>query len=169
MFDISAAGAHALIKFGDGTEIDVTQFSDEGTPFESPDVTLSTNAKNLQGTMISSRTPSVIPVSITVVPGSYEDYWLQIKAGASLLMPGGIIQLNKITVKTITLYVPAINGSFDITTGNKKNVNTFTWANGRMVSAPTGPSTSAEGRQRARTYSFEFEKFMPPKSSAIRL
>ncbi len=162
MFDISAAGAKAVIEFGDSTRIEITQFSDEGTPFESSDVTLSNNAKNLQGTMISSRTPSVIPVALTVVPNSDEDYWLQIKAGASLLQPGGVIQINKIVVKSLTLYVPAINGSFDITVGGKKSYNVYTWMNGRMVNAPTGPSTSGEGRLSARTYSFEFEKFLPP-------
>lgn len=160
MFDISAAGASAVIDFYDGTHVEVRQFSDEGTPFESPNITLSTNAKNLQGTMISSRTPSVVPVSITVVPGSKEDYLLQKKVTEALLQPGGVIDISNLGVKTLTLAVPSIDGSTDITPSS--SVNTFTWVNGRMVEAPTGPSTSAEGRMSARTYSFEFEKYKGP-------
>lgn len=161
MFDISAAGAWAEIKFDDGDDIIVKQFSDEGTPFESPNITLSTNAKNLQGSMISSRTPSVVPVSITVVPGSVEDYLLQRNVQYALLQPGGVQSISKLAVKSLTLHVPAINGSKDITT-SADNGNTYTWVNGRMVEAPTGPSSSAEGRMSARTYSFEFEKYQGP-------
>ena len=34
--------------------------------------------------------------------------------------------------------------------------------NGRFKSSPTGPSSSAEGRMSARTYTFEMEDFVPP-------
>lgn len=174
MFDISAAGAWAEIEFGgssgsNSNKITVKQFSDEGTPFESPNITLSTNAKNLQGSMISSRTPSVVPVSITVVPGSKEDYFLQKRVQDALLQPGGVTAISNIVVKSLTLHVPAIDGSKDITTSseNTGSGNTYTWINGRMTEAPTGPSTSAEGRMSARTYSFEFEKYQGPTGTFI--
>lgn len=160
MFDISAAGASAVIEFADGTIVNVRQFSDEGTPFESPNVTLSTNNRSFQGTMISSRTPSVIPVSITVVPGSKEDYQLQRKAQAAILQPGSVTSIADLVVKSFTLHVPSIDGSVDITSSSA--VNTYTWLNGRMSEAPTGPSTSSEGRMSPRTYSFEFEKYKGP-------
>ena len=51
-FDISAVGAKVVFSNPDLT---IDEFSDEGTPFECPDVDVSTNAKNLNGETKSSR------------------------------------------------------------------------------------------------------------------
>lgn len=161
MFDISACGSKVRIKYGGGT-IDITQFSDEGTPFECPDVDLSENRKNLNGQMISSRTPSVYTISLTVVPGSVEDRQLAQLAEKSAIMPGRVRPISDIVVDSIDLYLPPINGSGE-GTGNQ----VFTWTKGRLKSAPTGPSTSAEGRMSARTYTFEMEQFITSTDSGF--
>lgn len=156
-FDISAVGTIISILPTDGGKACIiTNFSDEGTPFDAPDVDASTNRKNLNGTMISSRTPSVYPMSITVIPGSYEDDYLWAALQKSLIQPGeaGVTEVKKLYYN-ITVKTPNINES-----GRGTGTRSFTWANARIKSGPTGPSTSAEGRLAARTYTFEAESLL---------
>lgn len=156
MIDISAVGAKVVISRDGGKDITITRFSDEGTPFECADVDLSDNKKNLNGEMISSRMPSVYTVSVTVIPGTEEDKELTRLAQMSALMPGSIQPISNIVISEITLTLPEINQSAESVAGGR----VFKWKNGRMKSAPTGPSTSAEGRMAARTFSFEMEQFV---------
>ena len=151
--DISAVGASIVITPHSGTPITITEFSDEGTPFDAGDVDVSTNAKNLNGQMISSRTPAVYPVSVTVIPGSDNDFELQQLLQKSSIMPGGIAPVDNIIIDSIVLSVPAINQS------GRGFTRKYEWSAGRIKTGPTGPSTSSEGRQSARTYTFEMEQF----------
>lgn len=159
--DISTTGAKITIKRGDKDYMTITQFSDEGTPFDSPDVDVSTNQKNLNGQMISSRTPSVYPFSITVIPGSLDDHKLSYLLRASALQPGkdgsgaeawGSADLYYLTV---VITIPKVNEAG--TKGMYKSARTYTFSNCRIKSGPMGPSTSADGRQSARTFTFEAE------------
>ena len=174
MIDISAVGSFVRIKFkgGQSPEWTISEFSDEGTPFECPDVDLSTNQKNLNGQMISSRTPSVYSVTVTVIPNSADDLWLTKKAQQAALQPGSIFPIENLIVESIELAIPNINAS-GATNGKGKQSSrgkgkqssrhsVFKWMNGRMKNAPTGPSTSAEGRLSARSFTFEMEKFIAP-------
>jgi hypothetical protein len=166
MIDISTVGASVEIEStGLGNKpLSITQFSEEGTPFECPDVDLSDNRKNLNGQMISSRTPSVYTVSLTVVPGSKEDAALSKLAQKSALMPGNVTAIKDLIIKKITLKLPAINES-----GMGAASRTYVWVNGRIKSAPTGPSSSAEGRMSARTFTFEMEGYDPPDGDGFDL
>ena len=169
MFDISAVGAFVRITFkGDGNDRgwSITEFSDEGTPFECPDVDLSTNQKNLNGQMISSRTPSIYTVSVTVIRNSADDIFLTRHAQEAALQPGNITPIDKLIVESIELGIPDINQSRASTLASRGTTGAgyaiFKWMNGRMKNAPTGPSTSAEGRLASRTFTFEMEKFIAP-------
>lgn len=168
MIDISAVGAFVRITFkGDGNNRgwSITEFSDEGTPFECPDVDLSTNQKNLNGQMISSRTPSVYTVSVTVIPNSADDIFLTRHAQEASLQPGNITPIDKLIVESIELGIPDINQSRASTLTDRNSYSgyaIFKWMNGRMKNSPTGPSTSAEGRLASRTFTFEMEKFIAP-------
>ena len=168
MIDISAVGAFVRITFkGDGNDRgwSITEFSDEGTPFECPDVDLSTNQKNLNGQMISSRTPSVYTVSVTVIPNSADDIFLTRHAQEAALQPGNITPIDKLIVESIELGIPDINQSRASTLADRNSYSgyaVFKWMNGRMKNSPTGPSTSAEGRLASRTFTFEMEKFIAP-------
>lgn len=153
MIDISAVGSKVIISPSSGSPITITEFSDEGTPFDAGDIDVSTNAKNLNGQMISSRTPAVYPVSVTVIPGSDSDAMLQQLLQKASIMPGGITPISDLKISSIVLFVPAVDQSGAIAS------RSYRWTNGRIKSGPTGPSTSAEGRQSARTYNFEMEKF----------
>ena len=158
MIDISTVGAEVRIKFRDGNSIVINQFSDEGTPFECPDVDLSENKKNLNGEMISSRAPTIYPVSVTVIPGSDNDKELIREAHKAALIKGSVSRINQIAIEQITIFVPNIDGSGETSATGR----TYAFKNGRFKTSPTGPSTSAEGRMAARTYTFEMEDFIPP-------
>lgn len=162
MIDISTVGAKIDITFKDNKRKIITQFSDEGTPFECPDIDVSTNAKNLNGQMISSRTPSVYPVSITVIPGSEEDLFLQRRLAEAAIQPGKVTSIGELEVSSLIVSIPAINES-----GEGSSAIDYTFKNGRLKSGPMGPSSSAEGRMSARTYTFEFEKYEPPTKGEV--
>lgn len=155
--DISAVGAKIVFSnLGGGAGLTISEFSDEGTPFDCPDVDVSTNAKNLNGEMISSRTPSVIPFSITVMPGSVADIRLRAAVAGSLIRPSNNTPNDVEYINTVTITMPLVT-----TRGGSAvaGSNTVTFSNVRIKSGPTGPSTSAEGRMSPRTYSFEAEDF----------
>jgi len=155
--DISAVGAKIVFSnLGGGAGLTISEFSDEGTPFDCPDVDVSTNAKNLNGEMISSRTPSVIPFSVTVIPGSIADIRLRDAVAKSLIRPSNNTPNDVEYINAVTITMPRVT-----TRGGSAvaGSNTVTFSNVRIKSGPTGPSTSSEGRMAARTYSFEAEDF----------
>ena len=164
MIDISTVGAKIDIKFKDNKQKTITQFSDEGTPFECPDIDVSTNAKNLNGQMVSSRTPSVYPVSITVIPGSEEDMFLQRRLAEAAIQPGNVTSIAELAISSLIVSVPAIDES-----GEGSHAIDYTFTNGRLKGGPMGPSSSAEGRMSARTYTFEFEKYEPPVYGGVNV
>lgn len=156
--DISAVGAKIVFSNlgGSAAGLTISEFSDEGTPFDCPDVDVSTNAKNLNGEMISSRTPSVIPFSVTVIPGSIADIMLREAVARSLIRPSNNTPNDVEYIDTVTITMPSVTTSGGSAVADR---NTVTFSNVRIKSGPTGPSTSSEGRMSARTYSFEAEDF----------
>ena len=146
--DISTVGARLV--FSGGLSLTVSEFSDEGTPFDGADVDASTNAKNLNGEMISSRTPSVYPFSVAVIPGTVADQKLTQFFKKSLLQPGGIAEIGSLYCNCV-ITIPEIYG------GDSSAARSYTYTNCRAKSGPTGPSSSADGRQAARTFTFEAE------------
>lgn len=160
--DISAVGAKIVFGGGSLDGLVISEFSDEGTPFDCPDVDVSTNEKNLNGEMISSRTPSVYPFSITVIPGSYADSMLRRAFARNALNINNNNQEDAQYIDSVTITMPKqiARGSSGYQGGSPSFNTTTTFTNVRMKSGPTGPSTSAEGRMAARTYSFEAENFV---------
>ena len=150
--DISTVGATITISTASGT-ITIKEFSDEGTPFDGGGVTVSQNQKNLNGTMISSRTPSVYPVTLSVIPGSDADFELTELVQKSAIQPGGVSAISDIVIGSLIIDVPGIDESGQSTS------RSYTYENGRIKQGPLGPGTSAQGRQSARTFQFEFESF----------
>ena len=160
--DISAVGARVTFSGGSLDGLVISEFSEEGTPFDCPDVDVSTNEKNLNGEMISSRTPSVYPFSITVIPGSYADAILHRAFAKNALNINNNASEDVDYVDSVTITMPrqVARGSSGYQGGSPSFNTTVTFTNVRMKSGPTGPSTSAEGRMAARTYSFEAENFI---------
>ena len=164
--DISAVGAKIEFRnFGVGN-FTVSEFSDEGTPFDAPDIDASENKKNLNGIMISSRTPSVYPFSVTVIPGSIADQMLTRLLQHSSIQPGGIAEIGNLYGQVIvTIPEPHDHGDegSNIAEGNQivSGARVYTYTNARIKSGPTGPTTSSEGRLGSRTFTFEAEGFKP--------
>ena len=151
MKDISTVGT--VITFSGGIHLDglvIDEFSDEGTPFDSPDVDLSDNRKNLNGEMISSRVAAVYPLSISVIPGSIADKRLFQHYKAATLHVGNVAPIGNLKINSIVISIPDIDAS-----GGGGASRVYKWGNIRMKNGPTGPSTSSEGRQSPRTYTFE--------------
>jgi len=157
--DISAVGAKIVFKGGDYVDgLTITEFSDEGTPFECSDVDVSDNQKNLNGQMISSRKPAVYPFSITVIPGSLADETLRMFLSDNSIQPGNNAKEDVRYIDSVTITMPNVIKVGEGTELGGKNEVTF--SNVRIKGGPTGPSTSAEGRMSARTYTFEAESFV---------
>lgn len=157
--DISAVGAKIAFSGGSLDGLVISEFSEEGTPFECSDVDVSTNAKNLNGEMISSRTPSVIPFSVTVMPGSVADMRLSKALHKAMIVPGNSDQSASVEWYECTVTLPNVANAGTVV-GDASGMFTkrdVTLSNCRIKAGPTGPSTSAEGRLSARTYSFEAE------------
>ena len=156
--DISAVGAKIVFSNlgGSAAGLTISEFSDEGTPFDCPDVDVSTNAKNLNGEMISSRTPSVIPFSVTVIPGSVADIRLREALARSLIRPSNDTPNDVEYIDTVTITMPRVTTRGGSAVADR---NTVTFTNVRFKSGPTGPSTNSDGRMSPRTYSFEAEDF----------
>lgn len=164
--DISAVGAKIVIEYQNGgsdgkpRRITIDEFSDEGTPFDAPDIDVSTNAKNLNGEMISSRTPSIYSFSITVIPGTIADAWLHYRLAKDAIQPGNNTP-GDVAYCNVTVTIPKIVQNGESVSSNAGGVVApsieYTYSNCRIKSGPTGPSTSAEGRLAARTYTFEAE------------
>lgn len=152
-FDISAVGAKIVFS---NPNLTIDEFSDEGTPFECPDIDVSTNAKNLNGEMISSRTPSVYQFSITVIPGSAADVTMRDWLAKSAIQPGNNNATDAFYIGQCEISLPQV---YSPDGGAFSTNNSVTFSNIRIKSGPPGPSTSAEGRMSARTYTFEAEKF----------
>lgn len=166
--DISTVGARITITGGTlGKPLVISEFSDEGTPFDAPDVDASENRKNLNGIMISSRTPSVYPFAVTVIPGSVADLILTKQLAQALIQPGSMEGETRNMYFEITVSIPeVVDVGSRVAAGDAihSGRREYTYTNARMKTAPTGPSSSAEGRQAARTFAWEAEGFIPPAS-----
>ena len=114
----------------------------------------------MNGTMISSRTPSVVPVAITVIPGSVSDKKLNAIFSEQTLSP--TTKERKVAYYDGTLTIPSIvQAGSNSGQGEVAGKRIYKFKAGRPKSYPGGPSTSAEGRLSSRTYTFEFESCEP--------
>lgn len=154
MIDVSATGATVTIKAPAIGSVTVSRFSDEGTPFEFNEIEVTGSALSLNGELITWSKPVAYAASVTVIPHSDEDNALRklLEASHVRFTGKGTKAVSPENVKTsLTLKCPKINAG-----GNSFKMYSYT--NGRIVSGPTAPSTSPEGKLSARTYTFVFEQ-----------
>lgn len=162
--DISAVGYKVVFTGGGIGTLTVSEFSEEGTPFETIDADLSDNRKNLNGEMISSRSPTVYQFAITVIPGSYADAKLRKAAALAAIQPGNNAQSDagKLYFSSVVVTAPRVVtlGESGYEGGSASDdAREVEYTHVRMKSAPTGPTTSAEGRLQPMRYVFEAEGF----------
>lgn len=154
MFDVSASGSKIVIKTN-GISTTISEFYDEGTPFDTNEIEVTGNSMTLNGQLILWRKPTAYTVSVTVIPESQDDEKLCEMLQNAHIRHG----ISPVSVKdldtALTIEVPSINGS-----GSSNGVTTFSYSNGRILGGPTGPSTDAEGKKAGRTYTFVFEQMV---------
>ena len=150
MFDTSAAGSKVRVECG-SHRCNITEFSDEGTPFETSQIEVTGSAMTLNGQLVLWRKPVAYVVTLTVIPGSEDDLWLDARLDEAHIRPGKVIDVETLKAK-MTIWTPQINAS-----GKQNKTVAYTYTNGRILGGPTGPSTNAEGKMSAKVYTFVFE------------
>jgi hypothetical protein len=118
----------------------VTQFSNDVDPADFPAVKIGDVVMGLNGDLISWAKAAVLPMTISVIPGSPDDMNLQILAQANRVGQGKISNYDVINV---TAVYP--DGSTVILT------------DGKITDATFGRAILAEGRQKTRPYTFQFQ------------
>jgi hypothetical protein len=169
MVDISTVGTVFEIKFKGSDAIKGSDFSDDGTPFSIATKTqLTDSKKNMNGEMISSRTPSILEATLSVIPDGDTDIAIRKKLSAAVLSPTKAADIETITVEHLIFKIPSNNESGR--NGNGEPVGGYTeikLVNGRIKEGNIGMSVSSEGRKEAQEYTFEFEDIdvTPPATS----
>lgn len=151
MNDISMAGASLTVIGGD-ISVTITEFSDEGTPVATGDLTVAGTGMNLNGNLVTWTKPTPVSVSVSLIPGSDSDVKLMNFLHAVHI--GGKGRLAKeAKIDTLVISVPLTTGGSTQT----KSMNTLTLTNGRMIVGSPGIGSNAEGKQNPRNYTFEME------------
>lgn len=140
--EISGFGAivtlAASITFPVGFQI--TQFADDSDPVDLPVIQIAECTMGLNGDLISWANAAIIPVVISVIPGSDDDINLSILSQANRVAQGKISVFDSMV---LTLAYP--DGKIIVFSG------------GKLTNAPFGNSIASSGRQKSKTYSFAFQ------------
>ena len=140
--DISGNGTEIIVKgsktFPSG--FSVTQFADDGDPFDLPDMTIGDTGMGINGDLVSWSTPTPIEFSLTVVPNGDDDKNLSILFEANRAGKG-----KKSAKDTITI------------TGIYPDGKKVTLTNGVIISGAPSNSVSSAGRMKSKAYAFRFE------------
>lgn len=120
--------------------IPISQFANDVDPLDFAAVKIADVAMGLNGDLITWAKAVALPMVLNVIPGSDDDTNLQILAEANRVGQGKISNYDVISA---TVVYP--DGS------------TVTLTNGKITDATFGRSILAEGRQKTRPYSFQFQ------------
>ncbi len=118
----------------------ITQFSDDTDAIDFPSIRISDTAMGVNGELIKWSKANKLPVTISVIPGSIDDYNLEILANNNRVAKG---KSNARDIITLTVAYP--------------DNSTVTFTNGVITDAMFGKSFSSEGRLKTKVYVFEFE------------
>lgn len=118
----------------------VTQFADDGDPFDLPSIQIADKAMGLNGDLITWSKASPLLVTINVIPGSDDDKNLSIVFDANRVGRG-----RKPVRDSITM------------TGIYPNGNTITLTAGKITDGMFGNAVASAGRLKTKAYMFAFE------------
>lgn len=122
------------------TGLELTEFANDADPLDFGEIQIGASAMNINGLKASWSTPAVVPMSISLTPGTEDDI------NMSLLFDTNRIGINKIiTGADITAVVYYPDGISRRCTG------------GSVASYTPARSSTESGFFKSRTYSFEFE------------
>jgi len=118
----------------------VTQFADDGDPFDIPSIKIAETAMGLNGDLIVWAKANPITVTINVIPDSDDDKNL------SVIFENNRVGKNKSSVKdSITLV------------GLYPSGKTVTMTAGKMTDGMAGSGVASAGRLKTKAYMFAFE------------
>jgi hypothetical protein len=122
------------------TGIAITQFADDGDPFDMSSVKIADTAMGVNGDLIKWSRAVSKPITISVIPNSLDDINLATLAKNNDASQG---QSNAQDIITVTVVYP--DGSV------------ITFSNGFITDAPFGNSLASSGRLKTKTYGFMFQ------------
>ena len=142
MQDISGYGLQILLiantTFPNGVLL--TQFADDGDPFDVPSIKVGDTAMGLNGELIVWRTANPIDVTINLIPGSDNDIELMILLEANRTVLGSQPARDVITL--VSVYPDG---------------RTYTLSEGVVTDGPPGLSVASAGRFKTNAYMFRFQ------------
>lgn len=143
MFDVSALGFSARViasrTFPQGFTI--TEFADDGDPFDSPAVEIATMTMNLNGAGVKSATPTPVKLTLNVIPMSDADQNLSVIFNANRPAAG------KLTAGDVITIVAAYPDGRQIV-----------YTRGIMTEGAASAGVASAGRFKSQSYSFVFEQ-----------
>lgn len=118
----------------------ITQFADDGDPFDMSSVKIADTAMGVNGDLIKWSRAVAKPITISVIPGSLDDINLAILAKNNDAAQG---QSNAGDIITVTVVYP--------------DNSIITFSNGFITDSPFGNSLASSGRLKTKTYGFMFQ------------
>lgn len=118
----------------------VTQFSDDGDPFDAPSIQIADKAMGLNGDLITWSKATPTNVTINVIPGSEDDQNMAALLEANRVGKGKTSARDVITMSTIY-----------------PDNSSVTLTEGRITDGQPTKSTASSGRHKTKAYSFTFE------------
>ena len=154
MVDISYAGAkiYLLTRSGDAVG-PITEFSDEGSPVEIPDMDIADGNMNLNGILVTWTKAQAAEFSLTLIPNSQSEKILATWLAAHAI--GGRGGIPEAFIDQLQLFIPK---NVEVSGTYKKNYLMYTFKNGRMRRGTPATGTNSEGKMNAKTYNFIFEQ-----------
>lgn len=140
--DISGFGLRIQVvaskTFASGFSI--TQFADDGDPFDIPSIQIRDKAMGLNGDLITWSKANPINITINVIPGSDDDKNL------SVLFESNRVGKGKNAVRDVITM-----------TGIYPSGSSVTLNEGRITDGMPGNAVASSGRQKTKAYQFTFE------------
>lgn len=121
--------------------VTISQFADDGDPFDTPAIQIADKAMGLNGDMVTWSTPVPLEVTINVIPDSEDDANLSALAEANRVSKGKSSARDVITA--VAIYPSG-------------KVRTF--SQGKLTNAVPANSIASAGRLKTKPYTFAFEQ-----------
>lgn len=150
--DISGFGlqvqVNASVTFPSG--FTVTQFADDGDPFDIPSIQIMDKAMGLNGDLITWSKANPINITVNVVPAGDDDKNLAILLEANRVGKGKKSARDVITI-----------------TGIYPDGSTINLTSGKITDGMPGSSVASAGRLKSKAYMFTFENITRTNKTGV--
>ncbi len=122
------------------TGIDITQFADDGDPFDAPSIKIADTAMGLNGDLVKFSKAVPLPVTLNVVPTSDDDKNLSVLLESNRVGKGKNGARDEITLTAIY-----------------PSGKVVTFSGGCITDGMPTESVASAGRMKSKAYTFSFE------------